>query len=343
MTPSDSLAVGLIGAGRIGRIHALNLATRIPQARLAAVADIDLKAAQQVADQCHAPRACREAQELLTDPSIQAVAICSATDTHARLITEAAQAGKHIFCEKPIDFDLARIDRALLAVQEAGVSLQIGFNRRFDRGFRTVRDLVASGKIGKPHLLRITSRDPEPPPIEYVKVSGGIFLDMTIHDFDMARFLVGSEVEEIYAAGGVLVDPAIGRAGDLDTALITLRFANGTLGAIDNSRKAAYGYDQRVEVFGSLGMAATGNETPDRHVHSDAMGVHSPRPLQFFLERYQESYLAEMRSFVECVTAGRPPEVSGLDGRIPVVMGLAARRSVEERRPVRLSEISQPA
>ncbi|MEX0788220.1 MAG: inositol 2-dehydrogenase [Anaerolineales bacterium] len=343
MSPRDSLSVGLIGAGRIGRIHAQNLAASVPRANLAAVADIDEGAARQIVDQFHIPRAFREAQELLADPSIEAVAICSATDTHARLITEAARAGKHIFCEKPIDFDLARIDQALRAVEQAGVSLQIGFNRRFDPGFRAVHDLVASGKIGSPHFLRITSRDPEPPPMEYVKVSGGIFLDMTIHDFDMARFLVGSEVEEIYAVGGVLVDPAIGQAGDLDTALITLRFANGALGAIDNSRKAAYGYDQRVEVFGSLGMAAAGNETPDRHTHSDATGVHGPRPLYFFLERYQESYLAEMRSFVDCVMAGRRPEVSGVDGRIPVVMGLAARRSVEERRPVRLSEISSTA
>ncbi|HEX9680535.1 MAG TPA: inositol 2-dehydrogenase [Anaerolineales bacterium] len=339
MTQSASLAVGLIGAGRIGRIHAENLATRIPGARIAAVADIDLQAAQKIASRFNVRVASREANDLLQDPSIPAVAICSATDSHSRLIMEAAREGKHIFCEKPIDFDLGRIDQALEAVERAGVRLQIGFNRRFDPSFRKVRELVAAGEIGQPHLLRITSRDPEPPPIEYVKVSGGLFLDMTIHDFDMSRFLLGSEVEEVYAAAGVLVDPAIGEAGDLDTALVTLRFANGAIGAIDNSRRAVYGYDQRVEVFGSTGMVAAGNETPDRHVLLDATGVHGPRPVYFFLERYQESYLAEMQSFVSCVRNGGEPEVSGRDGRIPVVMGLAARKSYDERRPVKLSEI----
>lgn len=343
MTPSQSLAVGLIGAGRIGRIHAENLATRIPHARLAAVADIDLAAARRIAAQYHVPLATADAADLLADPSLQAVAVCSATDTHARLVAEAARAGKHIFCEKPIDLSLSRIDEALAEVERAGVALQIGFNRRFDPGFRKVRELVAAGKIGEPHLLRITSRDPEPPPLGYVKVSGGLFLDMTIHDFDMARFLMGREVEEVYAAAGVLVDPAIGQAGDVDTALITLRFAGGALGAIDNSRRAVYGYDQRVEVFGSRGMVGAGNETPDRHSLSDAEGVHGPRPLYFFLERYQDSYLEEMRAFVEAVAAGRPPEVSGRDGRIPVVMGMAARKSFEEHRPVRLDEISSPA
>lgn len=339
MTQSGSVGVGLIGAGRIGRIHAENLATRIPGARIAAVVDIDLQAAQKIAARFSVRLASQEAQDLLQDPSIQAVAICSATDSHAQLIMDAARRGKHIFCEKPIDFELGRIDQALETVERAGVRLQIGFNRRFDPSFRKVRELVAAGKIGQPHLLRITSRDPEPPPIEYVKVSGGLFLDMTIHDFDMSRFLLGSEVEEVYAAAGVLVDPAIGEAGDLDTALITLRFANGAIGAIDNSRRAVYGYDQRVEVFGSAGMVAAGNETPDRHTHFDASGVHGPRPVYFFLERYQESYLAEMRSFVNCVRNGGEPEVSGQDGRIPVVMGLAARKSYEERRPVKLSEI----
>lgn len=343
MTRTASLGVGLIGAGRIGRIHAQNLATRVPGARLAAVADIDLQAARQVAAQFDVPRASQDAQELLADPSIQAVAICSATDTHAQLIMAAARAGKHIFCEKPFDFDLARIDRAVEAVDLAGVRLQIGFNRRFDPSFRKVRELVASGKIGRPHLLRITSRDPQPPPMEYVKVSGGLFLDMTIHDFDMARFLLADEVEEVFAAAGVLVDPAIGEAGDLDTALITLRFANGAMGAIDNSRQAVYGYDQRVEVFGSAGMAAAGNETPDRHTYLDAAGVHGPRPVYFFLERYQESYLAEMQSFVRCIQEGTEPEVNGRDGRIPVEMGLAARKSYEERRPVKLSEITRTA
>ena len=339
MNNAKALNVGLIGSGRIGRIHAENLATRIRGVRLVAVADIALEAAQDLAKRYNIPVSTPDYRELLENASLHAVVICSATDTHAQFIREAAQAGKHIFCEKPIDFDLSRIDSALAEVERAGVKLQIGFNRRFDPSFRKVKELVAAGKVGQPQLLRITSRDPEPPPIEYVKVSGGIFFDMTIHDFDMARYLMGSEVEEVFAVGGVMVDPRIGEVGDLDTALITLRFANGALGAIDNSRKAIYGYDQRVEVFGSAGMAAAGNETPDRHTLSNSEGVHSSRPLYFFLERYAESYLKEMQSFIECIREDREPEVNGRDGRAPVLIGLAARRSYDEGRPVRLEEV----
>jgi len=340
MSSNASLNFGVIGAGRIGKIHAANLASRISGARLGAVADVDLSAAQSLADQHHVTLVSRDHRDLLHDPAIDAVAICSATDTHSPFIQEAAKAGKHIFCEKPIDFDLNRIDGALKSVEAAKVKFQVGFNRRFDPNFRRVRDLVAEGRVGQPQLLRITSRDPGPPPLEYVKASGGIFLDMTIHDFDMARFLMGSEVEEIYAAGAVLVDPQIGKLGDLDTALITLRFSSGAIGAIDNSRKAVYGYDQRVEVFGSAGMAAAANETPDRHSFSNAEGVHGPLPLYFFLERYLESYRAEMQAFVDCVLQDQTPPVTGQDGRIPVVMGLAARKSATENRPVRLSEIA---
>ncbi|MGE5642747.1 MAG: inositol 2-dehydrogenase, partial [Byssovorax cruenta] len=248
------LRFGVIGAGRIGKIHAENLATRIPGAQVSAIADVDLKAAQDLTDRLHVPMALEDYHAILSDPNIDAVAICSSTDTHADIIVEAARAGKYIFCEKPIAYDLEKIDAALEEVDKAGVKLQIGFNRRFDPNFRKVRTMIAEGKIGTPHIIRITSRDPAPPPLSYVKVSGGMFLDMTIHDFDMARYLSGSEVEEIYAVAGVMVDPAIGEAGDVDTAIITLRFANGAIGTIDNSRKAIYGYDQRVEVFGSNGM-----------------------------------------------------------------------------------------
>ena len=337
---SSKVNVGLIGAGRIGRLHAEHLAFRIPQANLLTVSDIVLEAAQRCAADFDIPKATQDHRVIMENPDIEAVVVCSSTDTHAQMIEEAAAAGKHIFCEKPIDFDLARIDRALAAVEESGVKLQVGFNRRFDPNFRRVRELVAGGKIGEPHILRITSRDPAPPPIEYIKVSGGIFLDMTIHDFDMARYLIGSEVEEIYAAGGVMVDPAIGEAGDIDTAVITLRFENGVIGTIDNSRRAVYGYDQRVEVFGSGGMVTVANNTPDTAVLSDAEGVHGPLPLYFFMERYVESYIAEMQAFIECVQQDKAPPVTGIDGRIPVVMGYAARRSYEEGRPVRLSEIS---
>jgi myo-inositol 2-dehydrogenase/D-chiro-inositol 1-dehydrogenase len=199
--------------------------------------------------------------------------------------------------------------------------------------------MIAEGKIGELHLLRITSRDPAPPPLSYIKVSGGIFLDMTIHDFDMARYLSGSEVEEVYTTAGVMVDPAIGEAGDVDTALITLRFANGAIGTIDNSRQAIYGYDQRVEVFGSKGMLQAYNNTPDRDVYFDAEGVHSAKPLYFFLERYMESFVAEMKEFVQSIRDNTSPPVTGIDGRIPVVMAMTAKKSYLEHRPVRLTEI----
>jgi len=331
--------VGVIGAGRIGRVHAENLAYRIPGAKVVAVADVIMEAAQRLAAELQIPAAYQDYRAILADPQIEAVVICSSTDTHAQIIEESAAAGKHIFCEKPLDLDLARIDRVLAAVEGAGVKLQVGFNRRFDPNFKRVRDLVAEGRIGIPHIIRITSRDPQPPPIEYVKVSGGIFLDMTIHDFDMARYLIGDEVREVYAAGGVMVDPEIGRVGDIDTTVITLRYAGGAIGTIDNSRKAVYGYDQRVEVFGSDGMIAVSNNTPDTAVVSDAKGVHSPLPLFFFVERYADSYIAEMRAFIECIQQGRIPPVTGIDGRIPVMMGYAARKSYEENRPVRLCEV----
>ena len=334
------VTVGLVGAGRIGRLHAEHLAYRIPQAELLAVSDIILEAAQGCAADLGIPTATQDHRAIMENPDIEAVVICSSTDTHSQMIEEAAAAGKHIFCEKPIDFDLARIDRALAAVDEAGVKLQIGFNRRFDPNFRRVRDLVAEGQVGELHILRITSRDPSPPPIEYVKVSGGIFLDMTIHDFDMARYLVGGEVDEIYAAGGVMVDPEIGRVGDIDTAVITLRFQNGVVGTIDNSRQAVYGYDQRVEVFGSGGCVTADNNYPNTAVVSDASRVHRDLPLNFFIERYVDSYVAEMQAFIECVVQDTDPPVTGVDGRIPVIMGRAARKSYEENRPVKLSEIA---
>jgi myo-inositol 2-dehydrogenase/D-chiro-inositol 1-dehydrogenase len=331
--------VGIIGAGRIGKLHAEHLAYRVSDANIIAIADICVEAAEKCAADFQIPSAVQDYREIMINRDIEAVIICSSTDTHAQMIEEAAAAGKHIFCEKPIDFDLARIDRALEAVDKAGVKLQVGFNRRFDPNFKRVREMIAAGEIGMPHILRITSRDPGPPPIEYVKVSGGIFLDMTIHDFDMARYLIGSEVTEIYAAGGVMVDPEIGKAGDIDTAVIILRFANGVIGAIDNSRKAVYGYDQRVEVFGSEGMVAVSNNTPDTAVHSNAEGVHSSLPLFFFVERYTDSYIAEMQAFIECIQQDTTPPVTGMDGRIPVVMGYAARKSYEENRPVKLSEV----
>ncbi len=340
MCIKNDLRIGVIGAGRIGKIHAENLTRRIPGATVVAIADPALEAARETAERLRIPLAMADHHEILSDPEVDAVVICSSTNTHASIICEAAQAGKHIFCEKPISYDLAQIDESLSAVNKAGVKLQVGFNRRFDPSFRNVREMVAAGKIGEPHIIHITSRDPAPPPIEYIKVSGGIFFDMTIHDFDMARYLIGSEVEEIFVAGAVRVDPNIGQVGDIDTAVITLRFRNGTIGTIDNSRKAVYGYDQRVEVFGSEGMVMTLNNMPDSNIYSNAEGVHSAKPLYFFLERYTESFIAEMKAFVECILTDRQPPVTGADGRIPVLLGMAAKKSYQENRPVQLSEVA---
>jgi len=335
----DRLRFGLIGAGRIGQLHARHLSYRIARADLVMVSDIVEEAARRCAQECRIAHYGSDYHDILQRADIQAVLICSSTDTHARIIEEAASAGKHIFCEKPIDHDLRKIGRALAAVEKAGVQMQVGFNRRFDANYRRVRQAVERGEIGEPHLMHIVSRDPGPPPIEYIKVSGGIFLDMTIHDFDMARFLIGSEVEEVYTAGAVRVDPAIGEAGDLDTVAITLKFANGAIGTIDNSRKAVYGYDQRVEVFGSKGCISTANNYPNTATVQTEDGIRRDLPLNFFMDRYVDSYLDEIDQFIRAVLDKSPVPVSGKDGRIPVVMAQAARKSYEENRPVRLDEI----
>ena len=335
----QKLHIGIIGAGRIGRTHAETLAFHLPESRLVAITDLNLEAAQSVAARCSIPTVAESSAELLADPQIEAVLLCSSTETHADLIVQAAEAGKHIFCEKPIAYSLGQIDRALAAVHAAGVSLQIGFNRRFDANFVRVRQAVESGEIGLPRMLHIISRDPGPPPLEYIRTSGGMFMDMTIHDFDMARFLIGDEVEEIYTTGGVMVDPEIGQAGDVDTALILLRFRNGVIGVIDNSRQAAYGYDQRVEILGSEGKIATNNWYPNQAVVSTGKTVYRDLPLHFFMDRYAESFATELRLFVAAVREKRQTAVTGIDGRIPVVMALAARKSYDERRPVRLDEV----
>jgi myo-inositol 2-dehydrogenase/D-chiro-inositol 1-dehydrogenase len=335
----DRLRFGVIGAGRIGQLHARHLSHRIARADLVMVSDVVEEAARRCAQECRIAQCSRDYHDILQHPDIEAVLICSSTDTHAQIIEEAASAGKHIFCEKPIDHDLRKIDRALAAVEKAGVLLQVGFNRRFDANYRRVRQAVERGEIGEPCLMHIVSRDPGPPPIEYIKVSGGIFLDMTIHDFDMARFLIGSEVEEVYTAGAVRVAPAIGEAGDLDTLIITLKFTNGVIATIDNSRKAVYGYDQRVEVFGSKGCISIANNYPNTATIQTEDSIRRDLPLNFFLDRYVDSYLDEIDQFIRAVLENSPVPVSGNDGRIPVVMAQAARRSYEEDRPVRLAEI----
>jgi myo-inositol 2-dehydrogenase / D-chiro-inositol 1-dehydrogenase len=336
------LSLAVIGAGRIGQLHAENLAMRIPSAKLIGIADVNVPAAKTCAERCGIDTVWSHYEDALASAA-DAVVICSSTDTHAKIIEEAAAAGKHIFCEKPIDHDLGKIDRALNAVRKAGVKLQIGFNRRFDPNFRQIKQNVESGAVGELHIVRITSRDPAPPPIEYVKVSGGMFFDMTIHDFDMARFITSSDVERVYAVGAVKVDKRIGEAGDIDTAVITLEMKSGAIVTIDNSRQAIYGYDQRLEVFGSKGVAAAENNTPHRTVIGDASGFHQPLPLNFFMDRYTESYVQEMREFVQAVLSKTETPVTGDDGRAPVVIAMAATKSLKEARPVALSEIESLA
>jgi len=333
------MRLGLIGAGRIGRVHGRTITTRIPGAQILRVADPQLDAAQTLARELGIPDASADAQAVIGDPDVDAVLICSSTDAHPDQVIAAARAGKHIFCEKPVDLDLRRLDEVLGAVRRAGVKLQVGFNRRFDPDFAQLREVIAAGGIGVPEVLRITSRDPAPPPAEYVAVSGGMFLDMTVHDLDMARFLMGAEVTEVYVTAAVLVDPAIGAAGDVDTAILSLRFEGGAVGAIDNSRRAAYGYDQRAEVLGSLGMVANANHGAHRVTQADAAGFHDPLPHDFFMTRYLASYEAEVRAFVDAVEGDSAPPVDGEDARHALILGLAAKRSVATGEPVCCAEL----
>ena len=333
----NELVIGILGAGRIGKVHTESITTGIPGVKIKTIADPfmngDTEAwgyAKGVEVMTKDPRA------VFDDPEIQAVLICSSTDTHAEFTREAARKGKHVFCEKPLDLDVDRINETLKIVEEAGVKFQIGFNRRFDHNFRALRDAVEAGKVGDPHIIRITSRDPAPPNPAYIQVSGGIFMDMTIHDFDMTRFLSGSEVEEIYVQGAVLVDPEIGKAGDIDTAIITMKMANGALAVIDNSRKAAYGYDQRAEVFGSKGAVASSNDSASTAVLSNEEGVTAEKPLYFFLERYMGSFTSEMKEFITAIREDGPTPVGPVDALRPVQIALAARESLDTGKPVKI-------
>ncbi|SDM82649.1 myo-inositol 2-dehydrogenase / D-chiro-inositol 1-dehydrogenase [Paenibacillus sp. yr247] len=335
------IRVGIIGAGRIGKIHTDNL-LRLPQVEIIAVSDLF------AGPELEAWAADRGIEQVVTDsnvlianPDIDAVFICSSTDTHVPLIKQAAKAGKHIFCEKPVSMDITQTEEALEIVREAGVKLQIGFNRRFDHNFKRVREHVQGGTIGQPHIVKITSRDPNPPHPDYIKVSGGIFMDMMIHDFDMARFVTDSEVEEVYAQGNVLINPVFAEHGDVDTAIVTLRFVNGALGVIDNSRQAVYGYDQRVEVFGSKGSVAVTNDHPNTAEISTAEGIVRDKPLHFFLERYNAAYVEETQMFIDCLVNGNPLPVEGFDGLQAERIALAAKLSSRLKRPVKISEITE--
>ncbi len=330
--------IAVIGTGRMGSVHARNIVRQIPEAELVAVCDIRLEVAQAVADELGIQRVVYDYHDLLQDPEIEAILISSSTNTHAFMIKDVAAAGKHIFCEKPLALELDKIDEALAAVDAAGVKLQVGFNRRFDKSYQRLHALVASGEIGRPCILRITNRDPDFPSMDFLRVSGGIFLDLAIHDFDMVRYQVG-EVQEIYAMGHVLLNDELKEFNDVDTDVIALRFANGALGVIDNSRKAVYGYDQRLEVFCSNGTALAENESETMVVKGNADGFLSAKPPYFFMQRYAPCYVEEVRQFVQCVRDDLPTPTTGVDGRAAVVLGYAAWKSVRENRPVKISEI----
>jgi myo-inositol 2-dehydrogenase/D-chiro-inositol 1-dehydrogenase len=284
-------------------------------------------------------KATKDSTEIIRDKNIDAVFICSPTDTHANFIIQAANAGKHIFCEKPIHTDIDRIKEALEAVNNGKVKFQIGFVRRFDHNHRKVHDVVASGKLGKPHIVKVTSRDPEPPPLGDVAVSGGLFMDMMIHDFDMARYLACSEVTEVTAYGAIMIDPRIKEYEDIDTAIVMLKFENGALGVIDNSRAARYGYDQRTEVHCEKGCVQVGNDLIDTSMISTADGVYCEKPTWFFLERYNNAFIAEVQDFVNSVLRNAYVSVCGKDGIMSVYAAMAANKSLKEHRPVRLAEI----
>lgn len=335
------LNIGIIGAGRIGKVHLESISYHVKNATVTAMADPFMnEETEKLIRSYGVSKVTKDYKDILNDTDIDAVLVCSSTDTHAAISIEAINAGKHVFCEKPVDHSIEKIQAVADALKEhPDIKFQVGFNRRFDHNFAAIRKAYDDGKIGEAHILKITSRDPEPPNPAYIKVSGGIFLDMTIHDFDMACFLTDSDVEELYVNSAVLVDPAIGEQGDVDTAIITMKMANGALAVIDNSRKAAYGYDQRAELFGSKGMVATSNDTVSSAVISNADGVTGEKPLFFFLERYMESFSEEMRQFTEAVINDTEVPVGIHAGIQSVKIGLAARKSVEEHRPVKISEI----
>ncbi len=334
------LNIGIIGAGRIGKVHLQSIYYHVKNARVTAVADPYMNAETEAFVRAMGvENIYTDYKKILEDKAIEAVLICSSTDTHASISIEAIEAGKHIFCEKPVDQTVEKILAVKKALEGKNLKFQVGFNRRFDHNFAAIRAAVKAGKIGEPHIIKITSRDPEPPNPAYIKVSGGMFLDMSIHDFDMATFLAGSDVTEVFVQSAVLVDKAIGEQGDVDTAIITLKMANGALCVIDNSRKAAYGYDQRAEVFGSKGMVATANDTLSTAVIADADGVTGEKPLYFFLERYMASFTKEMCDFVDAVNNNTAVPVGIEAGLQSVMIALAAKKSVEEHRNIILSEI----
>ena len=335
---AERVRVGVIGAGAMGTYHCQSLVQRIPAAELAAVADVTSAAAGRAAAFAPGAQATTEPESLLADPSIKAVVIASPNDTHARFIEEAARAGKHVFCEKPIALDLDSADAALAEVQRRRVKLQIGFQRRFDAAYRRAREAIAAGELGHLELIAGTTRDPKPPSLAQLRRSGGLFTDTAIHDLDAVRFLSGLEATEVYATASRLVLPEGGDEGFVDTAVICLRLETGALAVITNSLRAAYGYEVGMEVMGGRGKLAVGQEEQVRLRRYDAEGVRHDH-VGWFLDRFGEAYVQELAHFIECVRSDREPEVSGADGRAALVLGLLAQRSAREGRPLAVSGV----
>jgi len=314
----------LFGAGRIGSIHADNVAKN-KEVDIRYIVDAYQPAAQELAKRYNAKVV--SVEEALADAEIHGVIIASSTNTHADLMEQSARAGKAIFCEKPVDLSISRVKECLAVIEKAGVICSIGFNRRYDPQFNTLKQAIVTGQIGNLEMLTITSRDPSAPPIEYIKVSGGLFSDMMIHDFDVARWLLAEEPVEVFATSSCLVDPAISEAGDVDTALVTLKTASGKLCQISNSRRSVYGYDQRIEAFGSGGMAQVGNQLESSLTLTGDTGSQTAKPQFFFLERYKAAYELELINFIECIRDNKQPVASGIDGLKSMILAEAALQS----------------
>lgn len=334
---SKKITIGIIGMGRIGNVHYKNL-LRVSNVEIAYICDI-IADDNWRAKYSQAHRVVKDYHDVLADDRVQAVLLCVPTDLHPKMTMDAAKAGKDIFCEKPVGFNDAEILKALTVVKETGVKFQVGFNRRFDKNFRRIVEYRDHGHIGDEQILKITSRDPEPPAMDYVRHSGGIFMDMTIHDFDMARFITGAEIDSVFVTGGVMIDPKIGEAGDVDTALITLIFKNGMVGSIDNSRQAVYGYDQRIELFGSKGMAHADNVLNSTTSYSGAESVASDKPMLFFLQRYMDAYFSELTSFFEAVQGEHEIECTFEDGIRAIRLAQAAKESLKTGEQVKVQDI----
>lgn len=336
---NKKINLGILGLGRIGKLHVENVVT-MQEFNIVSVADVVVTKETKIwANGLGITNVYTDPSKVINDKSIEAILILSSTNTHADFIIQCARAGKHIFCEKPIDFDINKINEALSEVDKAGVKLMVGFVRRFDHNHKKIRDVVASGTLGNPHIVKVTSRDPEPAPIDYVKVSGGLFADMMIHDFDMVRYLAGSEVTEITAYGSIMIDERVAQYDDIDTAIAMMKFENGAIGVIDNSRKAGYGYDQRTEVHCAKGCVQVSNDVPNTSMISTADGVQIEKPVWFFLERYNDAFRSEIASFADSLINNKPMVVDGTDGLMSVKIAIAAKKSMKENRPVKLSEI----